>query len=790
MLYIFKIGTKYPLDPNRGWRDGQLVDIRPTGYSIGKTERKHFFFIEDGQDYWQVRGDINWKSTRKKWLDFKKQFLVPDSNGKYPWEFGYLKDEETPRKRDWFADPKDLLDTSLITQSQFERIYNKDQDSEIIYLDRDPSTYIFHEVEKQRKPSDYSNIKGSVAAGTFQVGTGTGADYATWTTAEADVAATMTGHLTFEGQNQETAISSAVVWDTRTNSYLLKLTAEAGAEHNGGAYGSGARILLGTWDRMEFDETTDTYLARAEILKLAMNCSGDGNEGWYIDDCGATKISLNRLVVKGNADTYRGISLWYGAVNVDVFNCIVYGIGASAGEGGIAHIQLQDPGTHRIANCTIVGCREGIINEYATGSGAISWTNNLVQNCSTACYRDDGAGAMTRAKNVSEDATGDAGYTAKDLHTNTIFVDYTNNDYRLNPAGDATNLAIADDGDDLSGTFTDDVIGQTRSTWYVGAYEIVASGEELTQDLSDSISMTDLQISKPILNKSDSISMSDAYSMLFGINKPDSITLSDNIAKLLSTTKSDSISMSDVIDLVIIIITYKNLSDSISMSDSTALSFGLSKSDQISLSDIVSKNTGMNKADTVSMSDVLIKGIGVPKSDSISLSDDVLKSILLSRNDGITLSDTLSKQTGISKTDIISLSDSLIKLISILKTDSITLSEIIDLSIAGILYKNLTDTINMSDTRTASFELNKSDIINLSDIIIKQLELSKTDLVSLSDVVSKNTGLNRSDSISLSESLIKNIGLSKSDTITLSEIISIIGLIISYFYFGVDKDLY
>jgi len=146
MLRLFKIGNKVPGDP-RYWLDGQLVEVRPSGSPIGRMERRHFLIIEDGLDYWKIRGDTDWKSTKPSVLEFKKQLYAADSNGKYPWEFGYLE-EEGRRKRDWFIDPKYLLDQNLITRSVFDRVYDKNHDCETIYLDRDPSTYIFHEEAK------------------------------------------------------------------------------------------------------------------------------------------------------------------------------------------------------------------------------------------------------------------------------------------------------------------------------------------------------------------------------------------------------------------------------------------------------------------------------------------------------------------------------------------------------------------------------------------------------------------------------------------------------------------
>ena len=52
----------------------------------------------------------------------------------------------------------------------------------------------------------------------------------------------LTGNLTGEHANEETDISTIVIFDVDTATYILKLTAVSGAEHSGGAYGNGARI--------------------------------------------------------------------------------------------------------------------------------------------------------------------------------------------------------------------------------------------------------------------------------------------------------------------------------------------------------------------------------------------------------------------------------------------------------------------------------------------------------------------------------------------------------------------
>ncbi|MBE9547667.1 MAG: hypothetical protein IMF10_09290 [Proteobacteria bacterium] len=502
MQWVFKIGNKKPsmdlAERLSYWTDCQLVDIRPSGFY---PPHKNFCIIEDDKNYWDIRGSTDWKSTKPSVLELKKYLIVADGKGHYPWDAGYNEDAKPQRVRDYFLDYKSLLDSALIKQSDFEGIYDKSK-SIIIPLDRDIAQLLGHENKDVRLVSDYSNIKGSIASGTYQIGTGGGAYYATWTLFEADIAAQLTGNLTGEGQSEETGISAGITFDTDTNTHLLKLTAESGAEHNGGAYGNGARINFGSYDSITFNETNDGDLDHAEISKLALDISGDGNIGISLADGGnAQALIAQRLLVKGAVNSNIGISAG-GITNRKIYNCIVYGIGDGAGDSGIRPSPAWNKtGDWNIYNNTVVECYNNFLLADGSGfwEGAFNFKNNLAQADSGGSdYNDLGAGFGTHSKNISEDATSpDAAYQSKDVHTNSVFKNYAADDYRLDSNGDVTNLAIVDDGDDLSGMFTDDIEGQTRSTWYIGASEIVAAGgiDETNKLISivSTLSGTDIQ---------------------------------------------------------------------------------------------------------------------------------------------------------------------------------------------------------------------------------------------------------------------------------------------------------
>ncbi len=455
--------ARYPNDPayEKCWLDGQPIEARWDGFKWGKKDREDYLILRTPDDFWTIRGGKDWKVWNKQAEEFKKLFSAVDSQGKQRWEFGFLEEEKRLRMRDKFIDIGGLLNDKKITRTIYDNLYAHGQETGIANIDLSIFDILKQEDRDKRTLVDLKNQ--GITSGTYQIGTGGGADYATWASFATAVNAgnQMDGDLTGEGQNEETAIATVVAFDTDTNGNTLYLTAESGAEHNGGAYGNGARITCGTDDGLRLSESTPGDLTHVEISKLALDISGSGNIGVYPYDCGDSgDILLNRLLIEGDADSSYPIRIDSGANNVVLRNSIIYG---ASGE----YVRIGSDS--EFYNNTVIGLSTGL----AVLAGTVVAKNNLVQDCGTDYYGSYG----TSAKNISEGATSpDESYRSKDVHTNSVFENYGADDYRLDSGGDATNLQILDDGEDLSGTFTDDIQGQTRSTWYIGASEIVAAG--------------------------------------------------------------------------------------------------------------------------------------------------------------------------------------------------------------------------------------------------------------------------------------------------------------------------
>lgn len=486
MELLIKVGNKYlPDDPNfeKGLRDGHVIGQAADGYYKGKTERRHHCVLTVPGDYWKIRGSTDLKADTNKTRDLHKYLIPVKSNGKYPWESSF---GERPRAQDWYVDFKELLDLGLISQSLFEAIYDKKIDPGRIFIDRTFTDLLKHEDESPRKISKFSFNLGSVASGTYEIGSG--ADYSDLPSFINDIADPLTGDLTAEHRNEETAFTSDPAIATETGSNLLKITAVSGAEHNGGAYGNGARINFSSWQEygIYLYEATDGDLANIEISKLAVDMGGSSNRGIYIVDIATgADLLISRMLMKGDGNCFNPIIRSYGCPgDLTIINSIVYG---ATNEEGINDASGQSGATSFICNNAVCKCDEGI--QHYSSTPAHTAKNNLCQGNTTADYTDP-SNIDTHSKNVSEDTTSpDASYQSLNCHDgNSCFVDYPNDDYRLTTGGDE--LDTLDDGDDLSGTFTDDIVGTTRSTWYIGAFELV-SGQTYQAEAADGLSMGD-----------------------------------------------------------------------------------------------------------------------------------------------------------------------------------------------------------------------------------------------------------------------------------------------------------
>lgn len=224
----------------------------------------------------------------------------------------------------------------------------------------------------------------------------------------------------------------------------------------------------------------------------------DPNDQWH---AGIWNANIYRLVVADNAlrvnksfvtldhlqvQNTTGYGLYMSASNQTVKNCIVNSNGTGQGIMATASQNLRLFYNNIVYGAcdygiSVQGTTDFVYNNTVTNTGdyGIQYVNgidapnghviknNLIKGATTACYSALGeATAPTTAANyTSDDTSPDNG-----IYDNATMTFVEAADFHLAPAMSGTLLGV-----DLSGTFTTDIDGETRDSWYAGADELISS---------------------------------------------------------------------------------------------------------------------------------------------------------------------------------------------------------------------------------------------------------------------------------------------------------------------------
>lgn len=482
MEILVKVGhSRYSIDPlhERTARDGDPLCVRPDGHKWGGAERRHHCVLILPVEYDTFKG-----ISESSKLQSQRFETYVRNDGKYLWEVseGNRLDFAEDYYRPFFFDFKVLLDAGFITQPQYEAIYDRDRNPGRIVIPRD----ILEVVKQSGVDNRLLEIKNqSVSEGVYYVGTdpaivaspgsfGYDDTYSTWIGALADIdSGGLTDDLTYEQDNEVIGHTGNHNVDEPLGGYDLTFTARDGCRHDG-TWGNGARIdLTSTYCRV-FRINTATGTGGAVIIeKLAADIAGSSCQ---FAQCyalnAAYELFFRYNLVKGNVSNDNVAFFgYYFPGQLRAYDNIIYDMGGTSDTAGgiVLDNHYGTPGGY-ICNNTIVDCvGKGVGYRADYTAGDLTVKNNLCQNNGTDYAFP--ANFDTTGKNVSEDSTSPDGATyQRDVHG--AFRDYANDDFRLDPNGDSADLAVLDDGEDLSGDFTDDVKGFARSTWYIGASEI------------------------------------------------------------------------------------------------------------------------------------------------------------------------------------------------------------------------------------------------------------------------------------------------------------------------------
>lgn len=183
----------------------------------------------------------------------------------------------------------------------------------------------------------------------------------------------------------------------------------------------------------------------------------------------------NNIVV-GNTGIqgHSGVFLQGGRGSSYIRNNIVYNFTGLYASG--IRIETSNSST-RVDNNTVYNTYRGL--DAYSADGYVY--NNAIMSCSSQCIKD-AFQLNGGSNNITSDATGDDSPLTGGLINYTTYADYFvsvtggSEDFHVKD----TDSALYDAGADLSGTFTTDIDGDTRSQWDIGADEYVAAAAGVT----------------------------------------------------------------------------------------------------------------------------------------------------------------------------------------------------------------------------------------------------------------------------------------------------------------------
>ena len=269
--------------------------------------------------------------------------------------------------------------------------------------------------------------------------------------------------------NDSTAVTLSG-WTTDSTRYIM--VTSPSSERHAGVFSTSKAYMSNTATTCLTVNAAYTVVEYMQFTVSTANISGVAVSG--------SDVRIRNCIVRATDSNPQTLLSLTNACNVR--NTLVYDSGRHGVFINADNITLQ--------NCTITGSgRHGIWN--LGGSSNVVLTNVLSANngASYSDFNNDGGG-MTN--NVSYCASSDA--TADDFGTGSgnrvsqtfTFVNAGSDDYHL-ASTDAGALGY---GTDLSGTFTIDIDGETRSSWDIGADEYVAASVTYTYNPSGGITFS------------------------------------------------------------------------------------------------------------------------------------------------------------------------------------------------------------------------------------------------------------------------------------------------------------
>jgi hypothetical protein len=321
----------------------------------------------------------------------------------------------------------------------------------------------------------YVNPDSTGGDGTTNATSGASAAYASLNaalTARARNLVTATAIDEFICETGGTADTTVVLlsgWTTSA-SYYIDIKTSSGHRHDGKWNTAKYRLVGGS----NYNHVINVGTNNVRITGLQIDITSARTEGPII--CGINSEGDANVSQYFIGNIIRGTNATGGTQGIrannscNIWNNVIYDHLVNIQSLGLS-LTPSTGVTQNVYNNTVYGCVEGI-NVVAYSTGVLNLRNNLC-NGNTTDYYSEGGYTRNSSFNISEDTSSpDASYRSKAV----TFVNEASDDFHLS----VSDTNAKDQGTDLSGTFTTDIDGATRSApWDIGADEYTSAGSSV-----------------------------------------------------------------------------------------------------------------------------------------------------------------------------------------------------------------------------------------------------------------------------------------------------------------------
>ncbi|NLE07586.1 MAG: hypothetical protein GX627_03180 [Parcubacteria group bacterium] len=498
-----------PTDPDFkacDYKDGMILLVKPvaTGVGEGRYEAGDIVEIRDGTKLCNQFGDRNplsrletvkllplyypAKLTKGQIADLMSSEVVTERE--------VVEGEEIEFEKTLKMRKKGIDYTTILNANEIEKVSKLEDIKRLPVIDLN----IIKEKKSDQKavvsmadyvPPEKTNWQKFVdimrptayalTATVVTVDTGGTGDYASLNAAVVAEARDLTvsdEQLTFECEASDGTADTTSVdvtgYTTNSTHYIKIWTNPAGSDRHDGVWDDTKYRLINT-DSVSYTRVLNVGANTDYTKIIGLQMGVDSNATYWSNGVlfsyGSASPIFSHNILKGIYKAGVGVEIpdYSDAL---VYNNIIYGFNYNSNAYGIKVGKTTSSSYGYYYNNTLYNNYYGMA---ASNIGAYSIAkNNISFNNTNIDYDIDWSASSDR--NVSSDATAVGTTVATGLTSyGDYFEDYINKDFHLKGTG-LSLFGIS--GEDLSGTFTDDVDGDTRSAWDIGADEYVAGGGE------------------------------------------------------------------------------------------------------------------------------------------------------------------------------------------------------------------------------------------------------------------------------------------------------------------------